>query len=350
MKRIAFATALAAFATAFWAYSPRPSHNLECYKQKLSEYEFFAGKLSDLKLKEEAGLAYEVNSSLFADYAHKHRFIHLPTGQKMRYVEGEEQPEFPDGTMLVKTFFYPKDFRKPNAGRRILETRILVKEAKGWMPLNYIWDEKQEEAVLDVSTHKIPVSWLNEKGKKQEVDYHVPNLGLCNTCHTHSGKFMPIGTTYKQLNHKDAKGNNQLSVWAKAGLIEGLSAEKLAELSKIPVWDDPKTGDVASRARAWLDANCAHCHRHGGSAQVSGLFLNAETTEPEEYGVNTAPLMRALATADRPYDIVPGHPEKSILVYRLEAEDPGVRMPKGICQTKHDEAIDLVKTWIRDMK
>lgn len=317
--------------------------SLQAYKQKLSEYEFFEGQLAELKATNKL-LPYEVNTELFADHAHKQRFIYLPQGEAMRYEEGQEQPLFPQGSMLVKSFYYPHDFRKPEGTRQILETRILLLEEKGWTPLNYVWNEEQTEAVLDVSMQKKAVTWKDKKGKKQSLDYQIPNLGMCNTCHTQHGKFLPIGSSYKQL---DAP-NKQLDSWAEQGLLLNLPKER-SNWPRLVAWNKADAGSLELRARSWLDVNCAHCHRSGGTAQISSLFLDIETKEPEAYGINKEPLMRHLASKERPYDIVPGHPEQSILVYRLEAEDMNVRMPKGICQTTPDEAIALVKAWIKSM-
>ena len=50
------------------------------------------------------------------------------------------------------------------------------------------------------------------------------------------------------------------------------------------------------------------------------------------------------------YGIVPGKPDQSILYYRLESTDPGVRMPEVGRQMAHKEGLALIKTWIEGMK
>jgi hypothetical protein len=55
-------------------------------------------------------------------------------------------------------------------------------------------------------------------------------------------------------------------------------------------------------------------------------------------------------SAIRRYGIVPGKPSESILVFRMESDDPGIRMPELGRQLKHQEGVALIKDWIREMK
>jgi len=57
--------------------------------------------------------------------------------------------DFENGSVLIKNFYYPKDFRKPEQQKKIIETRLLIKENDAWKPLNYIWNEEQTEAILN---------------------------------------------------------------------------------------------------------------------------------------------------------------------------------------------------------
>jgi hypothetical protein len=50
------------------------------------------------------------------------------------------------------------------------------------------------------------------------------------------------------------------------------------------------------------------------------------------------------------YTIVPGNPEESIMVYRMESTDPGIMMPELSRKLVHKEGVKLVKEWIRNMK
>src|SRR5690606_19709149 len=93
-------------------------------KERLSEYGFFKDPLAELE-PVSGVLRYELNTSLFSNYAEKLRFIRLPEGAKIQY-DDSTALRFPIGTVLIKNFFYPTDFRKTEKGRTIIETRLLV--------------------------------------------------------------------------------------------------------------------------------------------------------------------------------------------------------------------------------
>src|ERR1700760_3038301 len=62
-------------------------------------------------------LPYDLVTPLFSDYAHKLRTVWMPAGQWARY-EADKAFEFPVGTILSKTFYYPR----AGAADAVLET------------------------------------------------------------------------------------------------------------------------------------------------------------------------------------------------------------------------------------
>jgi hypothetical protein len=48
----------------------------------------------------------------------------------------------------------------------------------------------------------------------------------------------------------------------------------------------------------------------------------------------------------RQYDIVPGDPQNSILIYRLASTAPKVMMPQIGRATVHSEGLALIQSWI----
>jgi hypothetical protein len=52
-------------------------------------------------------LPYDLNTPLFTDYAHKLRTVWMPKGQSAVY-NAENTFDFPVGTIISKTFYYPK--------------------------------------------------------------------------------------------------------------------------------------------------------------------------------------------------------------------------------------------------
>lgn len=319
------------------------------YNMSLSDYGFFKGNIAD-QLPADGVIPYQLNTPLFSDYAEKLRFVKLPNGATVNYKD-KEVLEFPVGTIIMKTFYYYNDARKPKKGRRLMETRVLIHEEKGWTALPYVWDENQTDAYLDVAGDTKEATWKDEKGKKRTVNYIIPNKNQCKGCHSYDNKVLPIGPTARQLNGKISyhgfKTNNQIEHWINEGWIK--NAPAINEIPKIAVWDDPTTGNVESRARAWLDINCAHCHNPKGPGKTSGLNLYFYETEPAKYGVFKAPVAAGRGAADRKFNIVPGDPDASILVYRMETTEPGEMMPELGRTIKHKEGIQLVKDWIAQM-
>jgi hypothetical protein len=99
-----------------------------------------------------------------------------------------------------------------------------------------------------------------------------------------------------------------------------------------------------------LDINCAHCHNKAGQAQTSGLYLDWKQTDHTAFGFNKSPIAAGRGSGDLKYDIVPGRPEESILLYRMKSTDPGVMMPELSRSLVHNEGVDLIREWIKGMK
>ena len=337
----------------FWGVEAKP---------RLSDYAFFTGNISELAPATNV-FSYEVNAPLFSDYAEKARFVFLPNGQKMKY-DAEQAFEFPAGAVIIKHFFYWNDARMPEKGRKILETRLLLKEENGWKALEYIWNSEQTDAFLEVAGASFPVSWIDEKGKKQSIEYIAPNINQCKGCHSYDGQFVPIGITARQLNHIE-NGENQLLAWSKSDRLalpdnfDPLTAPQLNNLPAEALAKEgqpsnavalAKEGQPSSAARSYLDANCAHCHNPHGPASTSGMFLEYNQTDLERLGVGKPPVAAGRGSGNRRFGIVPGKPNESILVFRMESDDPGIRMPELGRQLQHREGVELIKAWIREMR
>ncbi len=317
--------------------------------EKLTDYGFFKG--NPARQQPGAGVVpYTLNTPLFSDYAEKLRFVKLPAGQSVAYNDTAVLA-FPVGTTLIKTFYYPVDFRDPAKGRRLIETRLLVHQPEGWKALDYVWNEEQTDAFLEVAGDTKTVSYVDRDGKSHEQAYTIPNQNQCKGCHNRNEKLMPIGPSVRQLNGDLAYGSgreNQLTHWQQNAMLTGLPA--LGNCPKAPVWNDPKTGTLNDRARIWLDINCAHCHNPTGPAMTSGLNLSVSERNPTALGLLKTPVAAGRGSGGRSYDIVPGKPNESILIYRLQSTDPGVMMPELGRKTVHAESLELLRAWIMAMK
>jgi len=322
-------------------------HTAEPYPARLSAWRLFTG--DPAALKPNAGVVpYDLNTPLFSDYATKYRFVWMPPGTSATYNDTEVF-DFPKGTIFSKTFAFPD---ADHAGRqRIIETRLLVKGSAGWVTLPYVWNAEQTEAVLDVAADPATVHWTHPSGTRYTIDYAIPNTNQCKGCHDRSKVVTPIGLKARNLN-KDfdyPEGRaNQLAYWTRIGYLKGAPAPDQAP--KLAVWDDPGSGTLDSRARAYLEINCAHCHNPRGPASNTGLYLTAAQTDPMRMGLCKVPVSAGQGSGELLFDVVRGKPEESILVHRMESTTPKIMMPELGRSMVHQEGLALIREWIASMQ
>ena len=306
---------------------------------------------------------YALNTALFSDYAHKLRTIWMPPGTKATY-HASEAFDFPVGTIITKTFYYPRakddavlrvaenaDETRDGldlANVRLIETRLLVRRETGWVALPYVWNEEQTEATLARAGETVPLVMHKPDGSaKESFAYQVPDENQCAGCHSTNNttrELHPIGPKARHLNRDDPwyPGQNQLARMASLGRLQGLPADGVPHNARF----DDAGASIESRARAYLDVNCGHCHSQVGPADTSGLWLDAGTNEPRQLGLCKPPVAAGQGTGDHLFDIVPGKPEDSILVYRMSSLDPGAMMPEVGRATVHEEGVAVVRDWI----
>ncbi len=315
----------------------------------LSDYNFFGGKLAALRPNDQV-YAYTINTPLFSNYAKKERFIYLPEEKKINF-KPQGPLDFDNGTVLIKNFYYPLDETAVEQERKILETRLLIKEKSGWKPLNYLWKQDQSDAELNYVGAKIDVNWKDSEGETRNLVYQVPNLNQCKNCHSRNTTISPIGVTAAQLNkHYEGVESaiNQLDYFKQENLLKGFESSRAYEA--MPVWNDALTATVEERARAYLDANCAHCHSAQGSAKNSGLYLEYHEKDARRRGVFKPPIAAGKGSGDFQYDIVPGKPEASIFIYRVGSTDPAIRMPEIGRSVVHEEGLALLTQYIKELQ
>ncbi len=332
--------------------SPANIETVRVYRsapKKLSDYGLFQGNGATQEPLPGV-LPYDLNTPLFSDYTSKYRFIRIPADTQIEYRE-EGVFSFPVGTVIAKTFSYPVDMRDASLGERLLETRIETLRAEGWYGFSYLWNQEQTEATLALGGSEIAVSWTHLDGTLRTNKYQVPNANQCLNCHSDEKAFVPLGPTARNLNRAydyAHGGENQLTYMSRVGALHDLPA--LDHVGLLPRYDDSETGSVAERARAWLDVNCAHCHSPHGSARTSGLDLRLAQQDAGKFGVWKTPVAAGHGSGGRDYDIVPGKPDESIMMFRLESEDPSVMMPNVSRRLVPVEAVALLREWILGME
>jgi uncharacterized repeat protein (TIGR03806 family) len=204
-----------------------------------------------------------------------------------------------------------------------------------------------------VTGDQFPVSWIHDDGSTREIDYHVPNANECKLCHDeHDGVFGPLGPKARNLNKDYDYGDgveNQLTRWTAVGYLSGAPADP-SEAPRTAVFDDPSTGTVEERARGYLDVNCGNCHNPSGFARTSGLYLTIDVTNPTQLGICKLPAAAGQGSGGLSYDVVPGEPDMSILVFRMESVEPGIAMPELGRQTVLVEALEVIREWISGLE
>ena len=256
---------------------------------ELSKTGIFSGNLSDLNPTSEY-VYYELASSLFTDYSEKQRLISVPLGKQLTKID-DGLPSFPEGTAIVKTFYYWIDGRTPSRGKKIIETRVLLLENGSWKVAVYKWNAEQTEGYLLTSGNDEAVNWIDENGKGMVTSYHIPSTKECITCHQSNDKFLPIGPKLYNLN-KQVGASNQLEYFQQIGLINTFD---VSTVDSLPNYEDVSLSKL-ERGRAYMEINCAHCHSPGtycyGSNNFSSLLdLRFHTSLVESGIVNDKSLI-----------------------------------------------------------
>ncbi len=284
-------------------------------------------------------IRYDLVNPLFTDYATKSRFVYVPKGKTAKY-DAVNAFDFPVGTVLVKTFGYAPDMRTPDEGAYKVETRLLIHKQSGWVAAPYVWNEQQTEAKYAPIGARLQIQTISPDGESLDFSYAVPNANQCKTCHQSGHDIELIGPKARNLNHM-----GQLEAWRDLGMLNDLPEK----LHTVPSVQD-KTASLNDRARAYLDINCAHCHKPDGSASNSGLMLEWGETNQTRIGIGKHPTAAGRGAGGLRTVITPGNPDTSILTYRMQSTEPGIAMPELGRTLAHDEGVELIRAWIAEME
>jgi uncharacterized repeat protein (TIGR03806 family) len=339
--------------------TPPPAGKTVDFPRKLSETGLFA---DTAKLIPEKGLIpYSVNSELWSDGATKERFMAIPGDAKIEF-ETVTYPQpapgsvpgwrFPDGTVMVKTFSL-----ETSPGKKTrLETRLLVSSRVGgteeygdqvWNGYTYIWNVAQTDAELaDIKGVDKEYTLKTAAGNKKQ-NWHFPSRAECTMCHTVTAKYA-LGVNTAQMNRDHNYGGviaNQLATFEHIGLFDKPLPKPPMQLEKIADYRDNKA-DLDSRARAYLFANCSHCHRKWGGGNAEFQLL---TTLPlKDLGLVDVKPQQGNFDLKDPRLLVPGEPDRSMIAHRMTLLGLG-RMPHIASNVVDEPAVKLIHDWIKAM-
>ena len=260
-------------------------------------------------------IPYDLIVPFWSDGAAKSRWVAVPDGQKIKFAPAGEWV-FPRGTVFVKTFMLATNELIPNALRR-LETRLLVcDEAGGVYGVTYKWRADNRDADLLETNLTEAIAVQTATGVRTQSWYY-PSRQDCLTCHTANAGLV-LGVKTRQLNHAFAYPSgvtdNELRTWNHLGLFDTNLDE--AELENFPALanTDDLTRSLADRARSYLDANCANCHRPRGT--VATFDARYDTPLAQQLLVGGHVLIDE--RIDNPRIIAPNDRWRSILVHARE--------------------------------
>jgi len=345
--------------------APPVTKPLADFPRKLSETGLFA---STKDHRPAAGvIPYSVNSPLYSDNAEKERFIALPGLSQIEfetvlYPQGAPGARpgwrFPNGTVLVKTFSIDMERGNPNSRKR-LETRILHFEQVGgteeygdqvWYGYTYVWNDEQTDATLleaGGANRQLKIRDAAAPGGVREQTWRFPSRAECSLCHTMSAKYA-LGVNTLQMNRDHDYGGvvaNQLETLDHLKVFTKPLPSPVSKLESLVDYQDERQ-PVDLRARAYLHANCSHCHRKWGGGNAEFQLL--ATLPVGEMGISNVPPAHSKFELKDPRLLVPRDPGRSILLNRMRRIGLG-RMPHVGSNVVDKAGAELIERWIREL-
>lgn len=289
-------------------------------------------------------IPYDLIVPFWSDGAEKTRWISVPDG-KIKFSPTNEWV-FPKGTVFVKTFELPTN-ETNSAVKRRLETRLLVCDAtNGVYGVTYKWRADNSDADLLSTNLTEPIVIQTATGVRTQMWYY-PSRQDCLTCHTGNAGLV-LGVKARQLNREltfpSGVTDNELRAWSHIGLFDTNPDE--ASLKNIPTLAaaGDTTRSVEDRARSYLDANCAQCHRPRGTV----AYFDARYTTPLEEQRLVDGQVLIDERIDSPRVIAPHDPWRSILYMRANTME-AFRMPPVARNTIDEQGMKLVRQWIESL-
>jgi uncharacterized repeat protein (TIGR03806 family) len=286
-------------------------------------------------------LPYDLVVPFWSDGAEKSRLVAIPEGKVGFSANGEWA--FPRGTVFVKTFDLPTDAAR-RAVKRRLETRLLVLDGAGGVyGVTYKWRADLSDADLLGPDGVNEAVAIHDAVGQHTQTWSYPSRKDCVTCHNASTAGQ-LGPKTRQLNHAfaypDGVTENELVHWNRMGLFSpALNPLEVASYATLAKADD-KTRSLEDRARSYLDANCAQCHRPGGT--VANFDARYQTPLAAQNLIDGPVLIDQ--GIDRPRVVSPHDPWRSLLIRRTDTNDD-TRMPPIARRTIDTRGVALLREW-----
>jgi putative heme-binding domain-containing protein len=261
---------------------------------------------------------------------------------------------FPKGTVFAKSLSLELKAGDP-ATRRRIETQVLHYDGREFRAYTYAWNDDATDAALvpaEGDERKIEVTDPGAPGGKRTLRWSFAGRVQCLQCHNPWARHTLAFNTL-QLNREhnyDGVRRNQLEALRELGIFVPAADEGRARqdwFTSHQALVDPldASAPLVVRARSYLHANCAHCHRFGGGGSAK-IELGFEQ-RLEEKVINQPPTQGTFGIASAAI-VKPGDPFRSLLYYRMAKTGSG-HMPHLAAELVDERGLALVHEWIRSL-
>lgn len=335
------------------AFLNMPSSGAGFMPPKLSQ----TGAFSDVASMTPAAslIPYGVNVPLWSDGALKTRWMMVPnngvpfTPDEQIAFSPTGEWTFPAGTVFVKHFELNTDETNPAVKRR-LETRLLVRDSFGAVyGVTYKWKPDNSDADLLSGSLNEDINITNATGIRTQTWYY-PSPADCVDCHNPVANFV-LGVKTRQLNGNflyptTATTDNQLRSLNRVGMFyPAIDESSIGGYSAMSALTNV-SASLEDRARSYIDANCAQCHRPGGD----GPTFDARYDTPlASQNIVNAILQKGDLGFDNARVVVPKDVWRSILYDRMNTLDDSVKMPDVARNLNDTNAVQIIGDWINSL-
>jgi glucose/arabinose dehydrogenase len=294
-------------------------------------------------------LPFEVNSGQWLDGATVVRCVAFPgVSFATLYPNGKPIPGLVDWHNFRMHF--PKDAvlaRTLSLAHRRVETQLLHYDGVDWRAYTYAWRDDQSDADL------VPSEGAEKNVRDGEHTrlWQYQSRSQCMSCHSNQSEYA-LGFAPEQLNRPGPTGPNQLISFTNEGFIHrvGDDGKPLPAFDAASVERERRLADPADerkpleeRARAYVHANCGHCHSEHGGGSVP-LRLQFPTPVPAMNAVGVRPTRGDFGLPDASI-IKQGDPYSSTLYFRM-AKFGRDRMPLLGSEQPDEAGLKLISQWI----
>ncbi|MEZ6153855.1 MAG: PQQ-dependent sugar dehydrogenase [Pirellulaceae bacterium] len=295
---------------------------------------------------------------------------------------------FPNGSVLAKTYSLPT-IDDPGIAERRIETQIALKDELGeWQYYTYRWNAENTDAELvprSGESEKLRVPDRRVAGGERELNWQFGSRTQCRICHTPwAGE--TLGFIEQQL-RRPKQQHDSWRTLLDAGIVRTshrFTPQLVDRLSDGKQIEPPPSGNLAEseessaaslreheladrsswpaigamavvsdasepledRARAYLHANCAHCHLSGGSASTT-FDVTFPKTLSETKLVDALPMRGSMGLSDARL-IAAGDLSRSVVWVRMAKSGSG-HMPHMGATIVDAEGVRLLSAWIQQL-